>query len=207
MFAVHAPQLIPGNPAATAAASLAAADTYRLALTLDLVSTAAYAGVTVIFYLLLKPANRFVAAVAAGFGLIGLVVGLTNTAAHYAPLVVMTNAGAFGVFSLAQLQALVFAFIKIQSLALTIAMIFFGLQCFCNGTVVVRSGYFPWLLGVLLMLTGIAYLTSTIGGIWSPALVKAIFPVVMMAGFGGEGAMTLWLIIVGVHREKWEAAA
>ena len=206
MFVIHTPPLVSGDAAATFQAILNGAKVYRIELTIDLISSAAYAGVTMIFYLLLRPANGFVAAVAAGFGMVGVVIGLTNCAAHYGPLVLMTNASQFGAFSPGQLQALAYAFIKIQNLALTIAMVFFGLQCFFNGTVVLRAGYFPWFLGVPLMAAGLAYLVNCVGSIWSPPLARALFPVMAAAGFLGEGAMTLWLILVGIDREKWLAA-
>lgn len=206
MFFLHAPTLVPGDAAATAKVVLAGASLYHSLLIIDLVSTASYTGVTVFFFLLLKPANPAVAALAAAFGLMGLLMGLTNLVVHQGPLVLMTNATQFGAFSLAQLQTLAIALMKIENLAFGIAMLFFGFQCFLNGLVVLRTGFFPWFLGALLMLTGIAYVLNFLTNLLAPELSHAIFPFVGVAGFGGEGAMTLWLLIVGVNSGKWRAA-
>jgi hypothetical protein len=207
MFALRSPTLAPGDAVTTARAVLAATSLYHTSLLVDLLSTLSYAGVTVFFFLLLKPANTAVATLAAAFGLMGLVAGLTNLAVHQGPLVLMSNATQLGVFSLAQLQTLVIALIKIENLGFAVAMLFFGCQCFLNGTVVLRSGYFPWFLGVLLMLTGTAYIANFLTNLLAPALGPTVFPVMAVAGFGGEGAMTLWLLIMGVNAEKWKAAA
>lgn len=207
MFALHSPALQPGDAAATAKAVLAATSLYHTSLIIDLISTASYTGVTVFFFLLLKPANTPVAALAAAFGLMGLLMGLTNLVVHQGPLVLMSNATELGAFSLAQLQTLAIALIKIENMAFGIAMLFFGFQCFLNGTVILRAGYFPWFLGVLLMLTGVAYAVNYLTNLLAPESSHAIFPFIGVAGFGGEGAMTLWLITVGVNAEKWKIAA
>jgi len=207
MFVLQLPALIPGDAAATAKAVLAAASVYHTSLIVDLVSTASYTGVTVFLFLLLRPTNAPVAALAAAFGLIGLIIGLMNLVVHQGPLALMTNAAQLGVFSLAQLQTLSIALMKIENLAFAIAMLFFGLQCFCNGTVLLKSAYFPRFLGALLMLTGIAYVANFFVNLLVPEFGRAFFPVVGVAGFGGEGAMTLWLLLVGLNREKWQTAA
>lgn len=207
MFALRTPALLSGDAAATAKAVLAAASLYHSSLVINLISSASYTGVTVFFFLLLKPANPAVAALAAAFGLMGLTIGLTNLVVHQGPLVLMSDASQLGAFSLAQLQTLSIALIKIENLAFGIAMLLFGFQCFLNGMVVLRTGYFPWFLGGLLMLTGIAYVVNFLTNLLAPALSHALFPVVGVAGFGGEGAMTLWLLIVGVNAEKWKIAA
>ena len=205
MFALRTPALVPGDAATTAKAVLAAVNIYHTSLIVDLISTVSYTGVTVFFFLLLKPANSAIAALAAAFGLMGLIIGLTNLAVHQGPLALMTDAAQLGVYSLAQLQTFALALIKIENLVFAVAMLLFGCQCFLNGTVVLRSGYFPWFLGVLLMLTGIAYVANFLTGLLAPALSHALFPVVAVAGFGGEGGMSLWLLLVGVNREKWFA--
>lgn len=207
MFVLRSPTLMPGDSLATARAVLAAANVYHTSLLVDLLSTLSYAGVSVFFFFLLRPTNAAVAGLAAVFGLMGIVAGLTNLAVHQGPLVLMSNAAQLGGFSLAQLQTLVIALIKIENLGFAVAMLFFGCQCFLNGTVVLRSGYFPWFLGALLMLTGTSYVVNFLINLLAPALGPTVFPVMAVAGFGGEGAMTLWLITVGVNAEKWKTAA
>jgi hypothetical protein len=205
MFLLASPKLVPADAAATAKIILASANFYHTSLIIDLISTASYTGVTVLFFLLLKPTNTPVALLAAAFGLMGNVIGLTNLVVHQGPLALMSNAAQLSVLSLAQLQTFAIALMKIENLAFAIAMLFFGCQCFLNGAVLLKARYFPWFLGALLMLTGIAYGTNFFLNILTPDLGRAFFPVVATAGFGGEGAMTLWLLVFGLNQEKWDA--
>lgn len=205
MFLLQSPKLLPADAATTAKVILASASAYHTSLIIDLISTASYTAVTVLFFLLLRPTNTPVAALAAAFGLLGLFIGLTNLVVHQGPLALMSNAAQLSVFSLAQLQTFSIALMKIENLAFAIGMLFFGLQCFLNGTVLLKTGYFPWFLGALLMLTGTAYVTNFFLNLLAPDLGRTFFPIMATAGFAGEGAMTLWLLVVGLNREIWDA--
>jgi hypothetical protein len=86
------------------------------------------------------------------------------------------------------LSVLRVADIGINSLA------FFGVYCLLIGYLIFRSGFLPRVLGVLMAIGGVAWLTF----LW-PALAKSLSPYIFLPGIIGEGALTLWLLVIGVN--------
>ena len=78
------------------------------------------------------------------------------------------------------------------------AMVFFGFYCVLMGYLIVKSSFMPSLIGGLMMLAGLGWLTF----LWPP-LAHTLSTPDMVAGFIGEGSLTVWLLIRGVDREKW----
>jgi hypothetical protein len=70
---------------------------------------------------------------------------------------------------------------------------FFGVYCILIGWLIVRSGFVPPALGVLMMIGGASWLTFA----WPP-LARALAPFNFAPGILGEGALTVWLLAFGV---------
>ncbi|HET7250130.1 MAG TPA: DUF4386 domain-containing protein [Gemmatimonadales bacterium] len=81
-------------------------------------------------------------------------------------------------------------------------LVFFGVYCLLLGYLVFRSGFLPRMVGVLLTIAGLGWLTYL-----SPPFAHAIAPWNMIPGIVGEGALTLWLLVFGVNVAKWRARA
>ncbi len=77
-------------------------------------------------------------------------------------------------------------------------LVFFGLQCVLVGYLIFKSTFLPRLLGVLLVLAGLGWLTFV-----SESLVKALSPYNLIPGMIGEGALLLWLLVKGVNVQRW----
>lgn len=70
------------------------------------------------------------------------------------------------------------------------------------GFLVFKSGFLPKLLGVLLVIAGVGYVTDSGTQLLSPGLATiGQFTVV------GEILFTLWLLIRGVNVERWQEVA
>src|SRR5271169_1737837 len=69
-----------------------------------------------------------------------------------------------------------------------IALIFHGLYCLLIGCLVFRSGFLPRMLGVLMAVGGLAWLTDL-----SIPLTDHLSPYNVISGFAGEGLLMLWL--------------
>jgi Domain of unknown function (DUF4386) len=78
-------------------------------------------------------------------------------------------------------------------------IVFFGFYCLLLGYLIVRSTFMPRFLGVLLVLAGANYLTF-----FSPALGHRLWPYNLIPGLVAEGALTLWLVLVGLNGPRWE---
>ncbi len=82
------------------------------------------------------------------------------------------------------------------------SIVFFGPYCLLLGYLVFRSGFMPKLIGVLLALTGVGWLTYA-----SPWILHHVPPFQMFTGLLGEGALTFWLLVYGVDETRWAKAS
>jgi len=81
-------------------------------------------------------------------------------------------------------------------------LVFFGFYCLLIGYLIFRSTFLPRILGALMVFAGLGWLTFL-----SPPLAKSLSPYVMMPGILGEGALTAWLLVVGVNADRWKEQA
>lgn len=81
-------------------------------------------------------------------------------------------------------------------------LVFFGLHCLLVGFLILRSTFLPRILGVLMMIAGLGWLTF----LWQP-LASYLSPYNLIPGMIGEGLLILWLIIFGVDAERWKEQA
>jgi hypothetical protein len=194
--------VVSGNAAATATNILAHEPLFRLGFASDLIATACYIAVTALFYGLFKPVNRSLSLLAAFFSLVGCAIGAFSCLFHLAPLVVLGGAPYLSVFKLEQLQALALMFLKLRAQASNIGIVFFGFYCLLIGYLVFRSTFLPRILGVLMALAGLGWLTFL-----SPPLANYLSPYNLAPGLLGEGSLTLWLLVAGVNTAKWSELA
>jgi len=83
-----------------------------------------------------------------------------------------------------------------------IALLFHGLYCVLIGYLALQSTFVPRILGVLMAIGGLAWLTDL-----STPLTDHLSPYNVATGFLGEGSLMLWLLVVGVNVSKWEEKA
>jgi hypothetical protein len=76
-------------------------------------------------------------------------------------------------------------------------LVFFGIYCLLIGYLIFKSEYLPRFLGVLMAIGGLGWLTFA-----SPQLADSLSPYNFAPGMIGEGALTLWLLIMGVDANK-----
>jgi Domain of unknown function (DUF4386) len=81
-------------------------------------------------------------------------------------------------------------------------LVFFGLHCLLVGYLIFRSTFLPRILGALLAFGGVGWLTFL-----SPPLAESLSPYVILPGLLGEGALSLWLLTVGVDVPRWKERA
>ena len=101
-------------------------------------------------------------------------------------------------FQLSQRQDLAMLFLKINDYGTLTLEMFWGLWLFPFGLLVYKSGFIPRILGVLLIIAGIAYVVDSSIFILFPnyrAFVKQ--PILLLVAIG-EISITLWLLIKGI---------
>jgi len=206
-LSVRSGVIVRNDAAATAANMLASEPLIRLGIASDLFGTACYVGVTAMLYGLLKPVNRTVSLLAAFFSLVGCAIGAAITLNLIAPLVFLSAAPFLAAFTPDQLQALAYASLKLHGQGYNIGMINFGVYCSLLGYLVFRSGFLPRVVGVLLVVSGMAWLTDSFATILSPRLAEVLAPYTLKLGFLGEASLTVWLVAVGLNAPKWQVRA
>ncbi len=70
------------------------------------------------------------------------------------------------------------------------------------GLLVFRSTFLPWVLGALMAVAGVGWLTFV-----SRQLASSLSPYHYVAGGIGEGLLTVWLLAAGVNAARWKAQA
>jgi hypothetical protein len=196
---------IPGDAAATATNVTAHESLYRLAFTANLIATACYLLATLLVYVLFKPVNKNVSLLGAFFSLVGCAVGAIGCLLFLGPVSVLNGAAAG--FTLEQLQAQALTLLTLSARANDIGLVFFGLHVLCVGYLIRRSTFLPRILGVLLTFTGLCYLANSFANFLSLGLEAYLMPFVAAGGLGGEGALSLWLLIAGVNDKRWNSQA
>jgi len=70
-------------------------------------------------------------------------------------------------------------------------LVFFGFYCLLISYLILRSDFLPRILGVLMAIGGLGWLTFL-----SPPLADYLSPYNLAPGILGEGALTLWLLVI-----------
>src|SRR5436305_11218069 len=65
----------------------------------------------------------------------------------------------------------------------------------------------PRILGVLMPIAGLCYLTNSFALLLVPELAARLFPWVLLPCFVAETSFCLWLLVKGVNVPRWREAA
>jgi len=140
---------------------------------------------------LLKVVNVHLARLALLFIIASTTLEAVNLSNYIAPLLAAGEA-----------QALARGPIRMWSYAFSVSLTFFGVYCALLGILVFRSGFFPRILGVLMIVAGVTYWVNAF------RLFLALpIPYVEWMTFIGEQSMTAWLLVVGLNEAKWRERA
>ncbi len=189
--------IVPGDATATARNIIAAELTYRIGILTDFVTLLLFIFLVVSLYNLLKGADKWYALLMVLLVSVGVTIGLVNILNKIAPLILLSRAGYLSVFTKPQLDALALSFLNLNSHGNTIATAFWGLWLlFPFGILVIKSGFFPRVLGILLMVAGLALLTISVTSIVLPAYEHVVSRAMMPLSLG-EFPIIFWLLIKG----------
>jgi hypothetical protein len=195
--------VVSDDAAATATNILAHEPLWRWGFAADIIAFASYVALTALLYELFKPVNRSVSLFAAFFSLVACAVQAVSSLFHLAPLVLLGGTPYLRAFNVEQLHALALVFLRLRALCYhNIGLVFFGLYCLLIGYLIFRSTFLPRIIGVLMMLAGLSYLTFL-----SPPLAHSLQPYILVFPGVGQISLTLWLLVIGVNVQRWNAQA
>ena len=191
--------VVPGDPTATANNLLIHEPLYRSGVSVGLLGTAFYVAVTALFYDLFKPMSKRVSLLGAFLGLVGCAVQASGSVFQIAPLVLLGGGQSSSGFTTEQLPALALLFLKLHTLSTNTELVFFAFYDVLLGLLIFRSGFLPRLLGVLMILAGVGWLSALY-----PPLATRLSPYIQVFGFLAEVALMIWLIAAGVNVARWQ---
>ena len=115
----------------------------------------------------------------------------------------LSGATELSAFGGAQRDALAMLFLHLHTDGVLAVEIFWGLWLLPFGLLVIRSRFLPRVLGVLLIIAGVAYVAHSITSLLLAGHRIALYEqVTMLARAAGEFPMILWLLIKGADVRK-----
>jgi hypothetical protein len=199
--------IVSGDVAATAANIMSHESLWRFQIAAELFLLICAVALLWILFVLLRPVSRDLALLAVFINLVSIGIEAATTMRLLEALFPLGNAGYLKAFPPGQLYVLASLSLKSHGYGFGVSLLFFGCFCVIVGYLILRSGYLPKTIGVLMQIAGVCYLTNSFALILAPALANRLFPAILLPAFIGEVSLCLWLLVKGVNLPKWEEKA
>ena len=200
--------VVPGDAAATAQNVAANESLFRWGMAGEATIFIIEIVLAAVLYALLRPVSRSLS-LGASLARVaeGVVMAAGNLFTSLLTLVAVGGAGYLAVFSPEQRDALALFFQDANDYVVLTWGFFFALSLVLTGWLVYRSGFFPKIPAVLLVLAGLGYFAQSYGTIVAPGSADLLTNVVLVLAIPGELVFALWLLIKGVDEDKWQQSA
>jgi Domain of unknown function (DUF4386) len=198
--------VVHGDAAATAHNIVTHELLYRLGFAVEVFYCACNVPLILIFYNLFKVVNRNVSLLMVFFSLAGTTIESVSLLAHFAPLVLLGGGHQLSALTAEQLQASAYVSLELFEYGFAICLVFFGFYCLSLGYLIFRSTFFPRIIGVLLAIEGLFYLTNSFALFLAPGIAARVFPYLAASGVA-EISLCLWLLVIGVNEQRWREQA
>jgi len=194
---------VQGDPAATAERLRTFADLVRAGIAASLASGVLFIFVPLILYRLFKPTSEWPALAMLVLILLSFPISLFSVVNQIAALNLAGGGGAGTLAALdgPQRDALAYLALQLHHKELMVAEIFWGLWLFPFGICVMRSGFIPRFLGILLMIAGGGYVLDAFAELALPQLVPLTTRLTGITNFC-EVPIIFWLLIWGAKPQR-----
>ncbi|MGD2033612.1 MAG: DUF4386 domain-containing protein [Bacteroidales bacterium] len=207
MMYVPSQIIVPGDAAATVQNIMDSGSLFNMGIVGHLIILLADLGVAVLLYVLLKPVSRILALVAASLRMIMVAMRGINLVNYFIVILLLNGSVSPANLGTDQLHALVMIFLQAFEYGVNLDFVFFSFHLLFVGYLVFRSGYFPKILGILLIIAFFGYLVNSLAALFFPGYKATVNTIVTIPNAIAELALMLWLLIKGVNVEKWEERA
>ncbi len=195
---------VTGDATATADHIRASESLLRMGIASELFHQTIEVFLVLVLYGLFKAVDKSLARQLAILGLVPIAIVFLNALNEIAALILVSGANFLVVFGKPQLDALAMLFVRLHGQGLQVAAIFWGLWLFPFGLLVMRCGFIPRALGVLLMIAGLGYLLDSFTSLIFPHYKSAVGDVAGILELG-EPPIILWLLIWGAKAQSSNA--
>lgn len=198
--------IVPGNPTATANNILTHETLFRLSIVAELTTAVIFLFVVMALYRLLNGVNKTHASLMVILGLVSVPISFLNVVNEIAALTLFRGADFVAIFDKPQRDALAMLFLDLHGHGLVAIQIFWGLWLFPFGVLVMRSGFLPRILGLLLIVNCLAYVAASLTSFLLPDYASVVDRAILPAAFG-EIWIMLWLVIKGAKVQPMDNEA
>ncbi len=171
----HSTLIVPGDAVTTVNNIMASAWLFRLSIMSALVVQIVNILLVLVLYKLLKSVSKNAAVLMVIFFLVSVPITMLNELNQFAALLLLSGAEYLAEFKTDQLHAQVMIFFDLHEHGINIAQIFWGLWLFPMGYLVFKSGFLPGILGILLIIGGLGYLTDSVRFFFSQIFLQLSF--------------------------------
>ena len=191
---------VSGDAAATAIAIAAHESLWRWGIGVHLVYLAFAATIMyVLLYRIFRAAQPALALLALAFALVSAAVEGAALLQLYVPLAISESRSGLAAVSERERQALAYLAIRLYETGFGLALFFFSGFCAATGGLILRSRLVPRLVGVLMVLAGVCYFTSSLATVVAPPLSSLLQPWILVPCLVGELSLATWLVAKGTR--------
>jgi len=199
--------IVSGDAAATAANLISMETLWRFGMAFELISLICVIALAMIYFVLLKPVSKEINLLATLLRMIGIAVEAVASLNLAAALFPLASADYLKAFTAEQLYAMASLALKSHNYGYTLALLFFGFTFLFHGHLIARSGFLPKVLGRMIQVGGVCYLTNSLVFFLAPGFSGALFPWILLPCFVAELSLALWLLLKGVNVQLWKEQA
>jgi hypothetical protein len=193
----HAP-LVQGDLSAIAHGLTKSDLRFRIGVVSDVLSTVLSVPLALLLYQLLKPIDKMQAVLMALLLLVAMPISFVVALNYVAAQWLLSGAPVVAALASAQREALGMLFLRLHTHGVLAVEIFWGLWLVPFGLLVMKSRFLPRVLGILLVIAGVAYVAhSVISLLLDGPRIILYERVTMLARAAGEFPIILWLLIKG----------
>jgi hypothetical protein len=186
-----------GDAAATAANIRSSSTLFRLGFAADLLQATVFLFLGMSLYLLLRHVDELIARAMVVIVAVSVAIICLNLLNQVTALELATGGGSG--LGRAGSDALAGTFADMHANGYLIAQVFFALWLVPLGWLILRSGSFPKVLGVLLIAGCVGYLADTFVTFLAPGVAGELEPIFVAPAAIGEIGFLLYLLFVGVR--------
>ncbi len=205
VFYIPSQTIAPGDAAATANKILANEFLFRTGIINDIISSTLWVFIALVLYRLFKQVNERQAKILVALVLVQIPTVFFMEALNIASLMILKGE-VLKTFGVSQRQDLAMLFFKINDYGSLVLETFWGLWLLPFGYLVYKSGFIPRILGVFLILNGIAYIIPSFTSLLFPGYTNIVSKFALPFWILGEISIMLWLLIKGVKTQQPESA-
>jgi hypothetical protein len=203
VFYIPSQTIIPGDAAATARKILANEFLFRTGIINDIISATLWVFVALVLYRLFKQVNERQAKLLVVLVIVQIPAAFFMEALNIASLMIIKGE-VLKTFELVQRQDLAMLFFKVSAYGSIVLETFWGLWLLPFGLLVYKSVFIPRILGIFLILNGIAYIIHSFTTLLLPDYQATVRLFAFPFWILGEISIMLWLLIKGVNLSRWK---